>query len=453
MAQAHDPRLATDRIAGATAAEITDCVRDLVERGELVAGDRLPPVRALAERLGVNRNTVLAAYGALVTARLAVTGGRTGTMILARDDAPDEGFTPGTVLRDLGSGNPDPRRLPDLAAAFAAVEPTHVLYGESVIAPELAEWATPWFAEDHPRAFRLSVTAGAVDAVERLLSASLVPGDRVGLEDPCFLSSIHTARLAGYVTVPIPVDGEGMTIDGLRAALESGVRAVVCTPRAHNPTGASITAGRAAGLREVLADHPHVLVVEDDHFSLLAPTGYHSIISPTQQRWALVRSVSKFLGPDLRLAVTASDPVTAGRLAERLSPGTMWVSHVMQRLAAGMLRDGRVQRGIADAGAHYARRNAAFLALLAERGVRARGESGLNVWVDVAGDAGEAKHRLAERGWLVRPGREFALEPARTRAAEHLRLTVHDLDDREQRRLAADVAAVVDAVRDAEDAT
>lgn len=441
----------SDGIGGATAAEISDSVRDLVERGALLAGDRLPPVRALAERLGVNRNTVLAAYRALVTARIATTGGRTGTTILEPSATPDEGFTPGTALRDVASGNPQAGLLPDLAGAFASVDPAPVLYGESVIDAGLADWATGWMAEDHPRPFRLSVTAGAVDAVERLLAQTLVHGDRVGLEDPCFLSSIQTARLAGYSAVAIPVDDEGMTVDGLRAALEDGVRAVVCTPRAHNPTGVSISPARAAELREVLAPHPHVLVIEDDHFSLLAPTPYASIIGPTQERWALVRSVSKFLGPDMRLAVSATDPVTAERLALRLSPGTMWVSHVMQQLAAAMLRDEGVHRLIAQAGARYASRNRAFATLLSARGVDARAQSGLNVWVDVDDDAAVVAARLARRGWLVRPGSAFALEGGET-GAGHLRLTVHDLDDADLRRLADDVAATRGPRRSEEEA-
>lgn len=443
MAQTGDRDDVSHGIAGSTAAEISESVRDLVERGAFAPGDHLPPVRSLAAELGVNRNTVLAAYRSLVTARIAATGGRTGTTVLGPERNPDEGFAAGTVLRDIGSGNPDPALLPDLAAAFASVAPAHVLYGESVIDPQLAEWATEWMAADHPRAFRLSVTAGAVDAVERLLAQTLVQGDRVGLEDPCFLSSIHTARLAGYVPVAIPVDREGMTVDGVRAALESGARAIVCTPRAHNPTGVGITADRARQLREVLADHPHVLVIEDDHFSLLAPTPYSSIIAPSHQRWALVRSVSKFLGPDMRLAITASDPVTAQRLALRLSPGTMWVSHVMQRLAAGMLRDPGTQQRIAAAGEHYARRNGDFVSLLAAREVRAQSDGGLNVWVDVRGDVVEVGRRLALRGWLGRSGDEFALEPGSSTGATHLRLTVHDLDPEEQRRLADDLAAAV----------
>ena len=441
MTQAGEREDVSDGIVGSTAAEISESVRDLVESGALAPGDQLPPVRALAARLGVNRNTVLAAYRALVTARIAATGGRTGTTVLGAQSNPDEGFTAGSVLRDIGSGNPDVAHLPDLAAAFASVAPAHVLYGESVIDPDLAAWATEWIAADHPRVFRLSITAGAVDAVERLLAQTLVQGDRVGLEDPCFLSSIHTARLAGYIPVAIPVDREGMTVEGVRAALDGGVRAIVCTPRAHNPTGVGTSAARAEELRAVLADHPLVLVIEDDHFSLLAPTPYASIIGPTQQRWALVRSVSKFLGPDMRLAVTASDPVTAHRLAQRLSPGTMWVSHVMQRLAAQMLRDETVQQGIATAREHYARRNHLFVSLLAERGLTAESDGGLNVWVDVRDDATEVARRLAPRGWLVRSGDEFALEPGVSPGADHLRLTVHDLDDAELARLADDLLA------------
>ncbi|MFX5521787.1 transcriptional regulator PtsJ, partial [Acinetobacter baumannii] len=74
------------------------------------------------------------------------------------------------------------------------------------------------------------------------------------------------------------VDAEGMTVEGLRAALADGVRAVICTPRAHHPTGASLTEQRAAQLREVLADHPYVLVIEDDHFSLLSRVPLRTVI-------------------------------------------------------------------------------------------------------------------------------------------------------------------------------
>lgn len=432
----------TDEIAGTSAADIADSVRTLQQRGVLRPGDLLPPVRALADQLGVNRNTVVAAYRQLTQAGVVVTRGRGGTLIAGLDPVAQEGFAADSVLRDVGTGNPDPRLIPDLTPALASVAGRPVLYGEPVIDPDLERFALSWMQEALDPALQphLTVTSGASDAIERLLAQSLTRDDAVALEDPCFLSTMNIVRLGGYRPVPVAVDDEGMTVAGLQAALDAGVRAVVCTPRAQNPTGASLTARRAEELRDVLDAHPYVLVIEDDHFSLLAPTPYASIIGPAHERWALVRSVSKFLGPDMRLAVTASDPVTAERLALRLSPGTMWVSHVMQQLAAAMLRDEEVHRLIATAGARYAARNRSFVALLAARGVQASGESGLNVWVDVRDEAAVVADRLARRGWLVRPGSEFTLEDE-SAGGRQVRVTVHDLDDAELRRLADDVAA------------
>ena len=62
-------------------------------------------------------------------------------------------------------------------------------------------------------------------------------------------------------------------------------RAIVCTPRAQNPTGASRSLERAESLRRVLADHPYVLVIEDDYFSLLSQRPFHPIVGPEHRRW------------------------------------------------------------------------------------------------------------------------------------------------------------------------
>lgn len=436
-------------IAGATATEIADSVRGLVERGRFSPGDALPPVRALAEQLGVNRNTVVAAYRQLAQAGTVVTRGRGGTLVAGASRVPQEGFAPGTVLRDLGTGNPDPALIPDPTAALGRIVGRPVLYGEPVIDPGLDAWATAWMREaiDDELEVRLTITGGASDAIERLLGQALTRDDAVAVEDPCFLSTMNIVRLGGYRAIAVPVDDEGMTVDGVRAALDAGARAVVCTPRAQNPTGASLSAERAGALRAVLADHPYVLVIEDDHFSLLSQRPFHSLVAPGHERWALIRSVSKFLGPDMCLAMTASDPDTAERLARRLSPGTTWVSHLLQRLAHALLSDGAVQRDIRDAGAHYAERNAHVAAALQAAGIPAQAGDGLSLWVPLGVPARAVGEQLMRRGWLARSGEEFVL--ADESASHRLRLTVHDLTDAEAARLASDLSAAVEAARSA----
>lgn len=443
----HQPALA---ISGGTAAEIADSVRDLIEAGVLAPRDALPPVRTLARELDVNRNTVVAAYGLLARSGVVVGQGRAGTRVASHAPVAQEGPVAregrsAGVLRDVGTGNPAAELIPDLAPALQAAVGRPVLYGEPVIDRGLDAWARGWMAPDVPAGFRLTVTSGAVDAVERLLAQALTRDDAVALEDPCFLASIHVTRLGGYRAVAVPVDDEGMTVDGLRAALAQGVRAVIGTPRAQNPTGVSLSARRAEQLRAVLAEHPYVLVIEDDYYSLLSRRPFHSMVGPGHRRWALVRSVSKFIGPDICLALVASDAETAARLAMRLSPGTTWVSHLLQRAAHALLADAATRAAIERAGAHYAARNEAFAGRLARHGVASAPGDGLNLWVGLPVLAREVGARLEGRGWLVRTGDEFRLDAA-ARPSCHLRLTVHDLDDADAESLAADIADAVATV-------
>ncbi len=203
-------------IAGKTASEIVDSIRQHITRGTLAAGVTLPPVRELAARLNVNRNTVAAAYKRLVTIGLAQSLGRNGTVI--KDASPPaalEGNHPHTPLIDLSGGNPAPDRLPDLSRYIARISTTHRLYGDATVSPALKHWATAWMKDAIPAQGEINITSGAIDAIERLLSAHLLPGDSVAVEDPCFLSSINMLRYSGYQTCPVSVDSEGCNLPGL----------------------------------------------------------------------------------------------------------------------------------------------------------------------------------------------------------------------------------------------
>ncbi|MFI6253919.1 aminotransferase class I/II-fold pyridoxal phosphate-dependent enzyme [Streptomyces sp. NPDC051016] len=433
------------RISGTTATEIAGSVRDLIASGRLAPQDLLPPVRRLAEELGVNRNTVASAYRQLVAAGEAETRGRGGTVVTGVPQLAGEGAWFGGRLIDLASGNPDPELLPDVLRALDGGAYRPALYGSPAVDPDLAAWARERFAPDVAvDGFRVLVTHGAVDATERLLNAYLTRGDAVAVEDPCFLASIGTLRLNGLRTVAVPVDEAGMLPMALRAALDGGVRAVVCTPRAHNPTGVSVTRERAAELRSVLAAHPQVLVIEDDHFWAVSSTPYHRITPPGMSRWALVRSVSKFLGPDLRLAIAATDEESAQRLQTRLNTGTTWVSRLLQHAVYRLVSDPQVHGLTARARDAYIERSALLLAALGERGIgRPAGyrSDGLNVWVPLGTQARPVADALARRGWAVQPGHLFAAGAGGT--GQEIRVTTSTLTAQQAREFTDDLAAVL----------
>lgn len=427
------------KISGTTAAEIAGQVRDLVASGELHAGESLPPIRELARSLGVNRNTVAAAYRLLAAAGTAETHGRSGTTIAGVPVLDREGVAGEGRAVNLASGNPDPAFLPDTSRALGRLRYEPPLYGTPFIDEELLSWADGHLTPDVGSEYRLVLAHGAVDAVERVLTSHLTRGDAVAVEDPCFLSSIGTLRLNGFHTSAVPMDDHGMLPDLLDEAIRAGARAVILTPRAHNPTGASLTERRAAELHAVLERNPQVLVIEDDHFSAVSSFTYHRATPPSTNRWALVRSVSKFLGPDLRLAFIAADPETAARLETRLSSGTTWVSHLIQQLVQTFLTDPVTSELLGRAKRAYAERSSFLVTALAEHGIRANARpDGLNVWVEFDRPVQSLVPDLGELGWLVRPGESFATEPGRHRNA--IRVSTATLTEPIARAFAADLA-------------
>lgn len=428
-------------IVGKTASEIFDNIRHLVQSGVLKPGDVLPPVRELAGKLSVNRNTVAAAYKRLVTSGLAISQGRNGTAIKTHNTLPAlEGGDPSSPLKDISSGNPDPTRLANVKNYLSAIAAAPRLYGDAAVDPRLAAWAHAWMSKDSGVDAEINLTSGAIDALERLLCALLLPGDSVAIEDPCFLSSINMLRYAGFTPSPVPVDAEGMQPDALEEALRNGARAVIITPRAHNPTGCSLSEPRARAIRDILARYPQVLVIIDDHFALLSSTPWHSPLAAESRRWALVRSLSKTLGPDMRLAIVASDCETSAALRLRLNSGSQWVSHLLQDLVIACLNDDAFMASLTESRRYYRRQHEKLIAALARCGItHLTPGDGLNFWFPLEEPSQPVALRLAHAGWLVREGETFGI-----RAPSHgLRLSLATLSDEEINKLASDLCQIL----------
>ncbi|MFD4650879.1 aminotransferase class I/II-fold pyridoxal phosphate-dependent enzyme [Streptomyces sp. NPDC058441] len=427
-------------IEGRRAAEIAASVERAVGEGGLQPGQLLPPMRELAQHLGVNPNTVAAAYRTLRERGVIETAGRRGSRVrskpattareLIRVDAP-------AGVRDVSNGNPDTALLPPLAEAFAWAaaqgDKAPVLYGDGPLEPELARHARVAFDKDGIPEGPVAVASGSLDAIERVLAAHLKPGDAVAVEDPGWGSLLDLVPALGLRLVPVGVDDDGPLADEVERALSAGARALVVTDRAQNPTGAAVTAPRARALRKVLAAHKDVLLIEDDHGHGIVDLALYPLAGVTRH-WAFVRSAAKAYGPDLRLAVLTGDAVTVDRVQGRQRLGPGWVSRILQRAVARLWTEGAVDtRAVA---ASYGQRRDALIAALAERGVEAHGRSGMNVWVPVPDETG-AVARLLHAGWAVAPGARF-----RMGAAPGVRITVSTLG-------ADDIGPVADAVASA----
>lgn len=411
-------------ITGGSARELAVGVERAVAAGALAPGDRLPSVRALARANGVSPTTVSAAYADLKRRGVVTAKPRSGLTVAARTTvAPVTAAAVPDGVRDLGSGNPDPALLPDAVAAFRALDPQPRLYGADPVDAGLRAVAAAALAADGVDARRLAVVSGALDGIERALAAQLAPGDLVAVEDPGFPAVHDVVRALGLRATPIDHD-----------AIPAAARAVVLTPRGANPTGAVLTAARARRLKASL--RPGVLLVEDDHLGPVAGAPLRTLAAG-HDRWVHVRSTSKWLGPDLRLAVLAGDADTVARVAARQAIGPGWVSTLTQRAVATLWADPEVAALAEQAATVYAGRRRALLTALEARGIAATGDSGLNVWIPLA-DEDRAVAGLLGAGWAVTAGGRF-----RIASPPAIRVTTATLRPAEAPRLAADLAAVL----------
>ncbi len=430
-------------MAGATAVEISASIESGIRTTALAPGALLPPVRALAAELAVSPATVSRAYQELRQRGLIVTAGRHGTRVRPRPPVAARrsalGPPPAPGLRDLSRGEPDARLLPPLGPHLGALADSvdrPISYSAAGVLPDLAEAARARLTADGVPAGELTLTGGALDGIERLLGAHLRPGDAVAVEDPGWANLLDLVAALGLRAVGVPVDDDGPLAAGVEAALDAGARALIVTSRAQNPTGAAVSADRAAQLRALLADRPDLLLIEDDHAAELARVPLQTLAGATRS-WAFLRSVSKPFGPDLRLAVLVGDETTVARVAGRARVGAGWVSTVLQRLVLSLWRDPAASELVDRAADSYERRRVALVAALAGLGLRAHAHSGINVWVPVD-DETSALTALRDAGWAVAPGALY-----RIAAPPGLRITVSELDEGEIPALAEAVARAV----------
>jgi len=423
-----------------------------IRQGELSPGDRLPTVRDVAAQLGVSPATVSEAWQALRRAGLVVSRGRAGSFVQA---APQPwlsprvqrlvGYVEGLPL-DLSRGTPDPSLLPALAPALDRVRPTADtnVYQESPVLPDLraaleASW--PYDAEV------VTVVNGAQDAVARTLEQVVGFGDRVAVETPTFPPFLDMLDVLSAEIVPLELDAEGVTVRSLSRALKGKPVAVLLQPRAHNPTGVSMTPRRAEDLAAAIRRaRSGVTVIEDDHSGAISVGEDVSLGVWLPDQVVHVRGFSKSHGPDLRIAALGGPADVIDRVVSRRMLGPGWTSRMLQTILLDLLVEPRSLKAVEAARRTYAERQQAMCVALASHGIELPTvPDGINLWLPVADERAALVH-LTSAGIRAAGGAPFVPTAADANGAgDHLRITAGLVDTRQASHVAAALAAAATA--------
>jgi len=294
--------------------QLYESLRLSILDGRLIAGQRLPSSRALANELNLGRNTVVAAYEQLAAEGYVLSRTGAGTEVAA--------LPPETVLEvgrsESNERRPDPRRqLSKRGEATARIKRASPRY-EKLAAlpfqhglPAMDSFPRDTWARLLARRARqpqsrlydyqfgpgfpalreaiaaylgaargvvcgpenIIVTAGAQAALDLAARMTVDPGDTVWIEDPGYLGARGALQSAGANLIPVPVDQEGMNPEAL--APDTGTenpKLIYVSPSYQFPLGVTMSLNRRLALLE-RAKETGAWILEDDYDSEYRYTG------------------------------------------------------------------------------------------------------------------------------------------------------------------------------------
>ena len=416
-------------------------LQNLIDSGGLNAGDRLPPTRALAGQLGLNRTTVSAAYAILESggyikgavgrgsfvchnainsphAAEALDWSRLltpalssqvahapGGLINFSNSRPPEDLFPVDEFRECCA---DVLRDSTLTSLMQIGSPSGLgPLRDYLLEHAIAEgYASP--SDD------ILITNGCQQAVDLLRRTLVRPGDKVALEDPVYPGLKSVFLEAGAEIFGIPVTSRGLDLDALGRALHAGVRVVVVTPSFQNPTGVTMPEAARVALTTMVREARAVLI-ENDMYSGLAwgasPGPRLKTLNPDA---ICLGSFSKIAFPGLRVGWVIAPRAVIARLTECKQLSDLHTDQLSQAFLLRFATSGQLARHQERAVAAGRAKGRALAVACQTHLPECRytlPEGGLNMWVDLpAGlDAGALRGLAQQAGVDFLPGRYFAV--------------------------------------------
>lgn len=323
--------------------QIYRSLREVILRGTLPTGARIPSSRMLADELRVSRNTVLTAYEKLMSE--GYLDSRVGGGTYVAPVLPDEALSIASHLplrqtnevvmpmsqrgKVLASADVEWATTQRRATAFRLGSPAvdlfpfdlwaritakllrrrspHIFgYGEPAGSPRLRRAVAAYLASargvrcEPEQVFIVEGSQVALDLTVRLL---LDPGDVAWLEEPGYPGARAVLQGNGASIAPVPVDEQGISVaEGKRVG--DMPRLIYVTPSHQFPLGMAMTAERRAEL-VAFASQNGSWIIEDDYLSEFRYRG-----RPAQAlqgidhdgRVIYIGTFSKMLFPAVRLA-------------------------------------------------------------------------------------------------------------------------------------------------------
>ena len=356
--------------------QIYEHIRQEIREGKLLAGERLPSTRSLAEYLQVARSTVDYAYDQLLSEGYIEAKPYKGYFVCRLEGI----FT----MEQREMTEPEVVR-PDSQEDGTQVQIDFSPYGIDMTGFPFGVWKritknilndsnSELFAQGEPQGdydLRMTISrylhssrgvncrpeqiiVGAGNDYLLLLLEKIL-GRHVGIamENPTYKRAYRIFQSFAYRIYTVDMDDKGMRADKL---LELPVRAAYVMPSHQYPTGAVMTIGRRAELLRWAEKEPDRYLIEDDYDSEFRYRGkpIPSLQSSDKRGKVIyIGTFSKAIAPAIRVSYMVLPESLLEVYRRDCSFYSCTVSRIDQRILNEFIRDGYFERHLNKMRMHY----------------------------------------------------------------------------------------------------
>lgn len=431
--------------------QIVHYFKDKIGKGELSSGYILPSQRVLAEIFEVNRSTVVEAMNELKSQGILTTDGRRGTRveenlwdILAMQPSAnwDEYISKGIIhpnlktiqrintleyeenIIRLSTGEPSPELFPHAAVqevlSKVALQIGSLGYEEPKGNINLRKTLSNYLRkfDIFAKPSEILIVSGALQALQLIAFGITHPGERVLVERPSYLKSLHVFQSAGVKLEPVEMDREGIRLMELVRTQKKKPKLLYTIPTFHNPTGKCMSLERRKEILR-LCRQKRLPIIEDHTYGELwldekPPLSLKAM--DDQEDVLFISSTSKTLAPGFRIGYLVASEKVVKRLGDIKMQTDYGSSSLSQLFMNIWIKEGYHERYLEEFRTILKRRRTFVLKLLEKYFQKiTRWEEpggGFYIWLELVQeiDLERLFNRMLEKNYLINIGNIYDSE-------------------------------------------
>ncbi|AJH01273.1 GntR family transcriptional regulator [Clostridium beijerinckii] len=357
--------------------QVANYIKSLIDKRNIKEGDKLPTIRELSKKLGVNNVTIVSAYNKLKSEGYAYQKVGSGSYAKRKEVASNfrkeysntlkkismgdltnvidfTGETTGEVLFPIDDLKGIINEVLERDGANALLSDNRNGYTNLIYTINKVFWNNKLNYED------IIIISGAQQGIDIASKGILNINDNIIVEKPTYVGALSVFKWRKVNLFEVPIDEDGINLNKFEKILQKNeIKCFYTMSYFQNPTGVSYSIEKKKRILD-LAEIYDFYIIEDDYLSELI---YENSLEYVPFKWLdkndrviYIKSFSKIFLPGIRLGYLVAPEVFSETLQNSKHNTDITTSSLMQRALELYISSNKWKKNIKNLNDEYIKR-------------------------------------------------------------------------------------------------